>query len=73
MSLPIVWRQSAREDLAGIVAFIAERSPTAARAMKSAIESAVLPASDYPYLFRERHNNALAAQINSRDLLAVVT
>jgi toxin ParE1/3/4 len=52
VSLPIVWRQSARADLAHIIAFIAERSPAAARSLKSTIESAVLPASDYPYLFR---------------------
>ena len=52
MSLPIVWRQSALADFANIIAFIAERSPTAARSLKATIESAVLPASDYPYLFR---------------------
>jgi plasmid stabilization system protein ParE len=44
--------QSELADLANIIAFIAERSPTAARSLKATIESAVLPASDYPYLFR---------------------
>ncbi|WP_199902511.1 type II toxin-antitoxin system RelE/ParE family toxin [Azospirillum sp. B4] len=43
--LVISWRDSARNDLARIIEFIAERSPFAARRMRQVIEDAVLPAA----------------------------
>lgn len=64
MTLPIEWQQSARDDLAAIIRFIAEESPQAARAMKAAIEGAPLPLGDHPYLGR-------AGRVpGSRELLA---
>jgi len=50
--LPIVWLPQARRNLAAIVRFIAEESPTAARRMKGLIETSVLPLAEHPYLFR---------------------
>lgn len=50
--LPILWRATAREDLAEIIGYIAERNPTAARSMLSRLESAILPAAEHPYLYR---------------------
>jgi len=48
----LLWRAAAREDLARIVAYIAERNPAAARRMRRLIEEAVLPSTEHPYLFR---------------------
>ena len=50
--LKISWRPTATEDLADIIAYIAERSPQAARNIKQRIESAVLPVAEHPYLYR---------------------
>jgi toxin ParE1/3/4 len=50
--LPIVWLPQARRNLAAIVRFIAEESPTAARRMNGLIETSVLPLAEHPYLFR---------------------
>ncbi|TWB60444.1 type II toxin-antitoxin system RelE/ParE family toxin [Nitrospirillum viridazoti] len=50
--LIISWRHSARNDLAHIIQFIADRNPFAARRMRQVIEDAVLPAAEHPYLFR---------------------
>ncbi len=50
--LPILWRATAREDLAEIIGYIAERNPTAARAMLAQLESAIIPAAEHPYLYR---------------------
>jgi toxin ParE1/3/4 len=52
MTLPVIWKLSARDDLLEIIRFIAERSPQAARDLRRTIETAVLPAADHPYLFR---------------------
>ena len=52
MTLLIQWRVSARDDLASLIRFIANENPLAARRMKAFIESSVLPASQYPYMFR---------------------
>jgi toxin ParE1/3/4 len=49
---PIVWRAAARDDLAAIVRYIAQRDPPAARRMKLLIEAAVRPLARHPYLFR---------------------
>lgn len=48
----LVWRAAAREDLARIIAYIAERNPAAAREMRTVIEQAVPPLREHPYLFR---------------------
>lgn len=50
--LKISWRPTATDDLAEIVAFIAEHSVQAARTIKQRIESAVLPLAEHPYLYR---------------------
>lgn len=51
--LPILWRVSAHNDLAQIVTYIARENPPAARGMKIRLESAVLPVSEHPYLYRQ--------------------
>jgi len=48
----LVWRASAREDLAKIIAYIAERNPPAARGVRNLIEESVLPLAEHPELFR---------------------
>ena len=50
--LPIIWRSSAREDLAHILRYIALANPQAARRMRHLLEEAVLPLSQHPYLYR---------------------
>lgn len=50
--LPIVWLPTARHNLAAIIRFIAQDSPTVARRMKDLIEASVLPLAEHPYLFR---------------------
>lgn len=52
MMLPIVWSVPARNDLANIAEFIADRNPKAARKIRALIESSVLPASAMPYMFK---------------------
>jgi toxin ParE1/3/4 len=50
--LPIIWRASARADLAAIIRYIAEQDISAARRLKSHLESVVLPLAEHPYLYR---------------------
>ncbi|MFI8744906.1 type II toxin-antitoxin system RelE/ParE family toxin [Pseudomonas sp. NPDC077186] len=50
--LPIVWRASARADLAEIIRYIADQDPQAARRLLDQLESAVLPLAEHPYLYR---------------------
>ncbi len=50
--LPVVWRAVARDDLAAIIRYIAERNPQAGRRMKAVIEASVQPLAKHPYLFR---------------------
>ena len=50
--LPIIWRASARADLAAIIRYIAEHDIPAARRLKSHPESVVLPLAEHPYLYR---------------------
>ncbi|MDO4684060.1 MAG: type II toxin-antitoxin system RelE/ParE family toxin [Lautropia sp.] len=52
MMLPIVWSVPARNDLANIVDFIADRNPAAARKIRALIESSLIPASAMPYMFK---------------------
>lgn len=51
MTLPIHWRSTARDRLAAIVSYVAERDPQAARRLKARLESAPLPLSEHPYLY----------------------
>lgn len=46
--LPIIWRDSARADLAEIIRYIADEAPQAARQLKNYLESAVLPLAEPP-------------------------
>jgi toxin ParE1/3/4 len=52
MTLPILWKPQAREDLAKIIAYVAERNQFSALALLDAIEAATMPSASYPYLFR---------------------
>lgn len=52
MTFSIEWRAEARADLVGIVGFIAQDSPCAARRMKSQIEQSLRLAAEHPYMFR---------------------
>ncbi|BAN25291.1 type II toxin-antitoxin system RelE/ParE family toxin [Caballeronia insecticola] len=52
MTLHVVWTQNARLDLLEIIRYIAERSPGAARAVKSALDAAPQAAATAPYLYR---------------------
>ena len=51
--LPIVWRASARDDLAHIIRYIANENPPAARRMKRLLEESVLPTAEHHYLYRQ--------------------
>jgi toxin ParE1/3/4 len=50
--LPVLWRASARANLASIIHYIASESPPAARRIRVLIEASVLPAAEHPYLYR---------------------
>ncbi|WP_119679308.1 type II toxin-antitoxin system RelE/ParE family toxin [Indioceanicola profundi] len=50
--LPIIWSPAARRKLDQIIGFILERNPTAAEELLERLETSVLPASSYPYIFR---------------------
>ncbi|HLD67759.1 MAG TPA: type II toxin-antitoxin system RelE/ParE family toxin [Pseudomonas sp.] len=50
--LPVVWRKPASAALLEIVRYIANKDPQAARGLKERLESAVLPLSEHPYLYR---------------------
>jgi toxin ParE1/3/4 len=50
--LPIVWRKTARDDLAQIIRYIALENPLAAQRMKRLLEDAVLPLAKHPRLYR---------------------
>jgi plasmid stabilization system protein ParE len=39
--LPVLWRQSARDDLRAIIHYIADRNPAAAQQLAALIEAAV--------------------------------
>ncbi len=47
--MQIVWTGLARRDLRSQVAYVAERSPAAARRIQSAIREAVEQLDDYPF------------------------
>lgn len=53
MTLPIIWRLSARNDLAEIIRYIANLNPPAARRLRLLLTTSVLPVSEHPYLYRQ--------------------
>jgi toxin ParE1/3/4 len=62
--LPVFWRPSAEADLLKIVDYIAQFNPGAAVALRTRIESAVVPLSEHPYLYR------VGRILGTRELLA---
>lgn len=53
MTLPIIWRLSARSDLAAIIRYVANVNPLAARRLRQVLMESVLPVSEHPYLYRQ--------------------
>ena len=53
MTLPIIWRASARSDLAAIIRYVANVNPPAARRLRQVLMESVLPVSEHPYLYRQ--------------------
>lgn len=53
MMLPIIWRASARSDLAAIIRYVANVNPLAARRLRQVLMESVLPVSEHPYLYRQ--------------------
>jgi toxin ParE1/3/4 len=53
MTLPIIWRASARSDLAEIIGYVANVNPPAARRLRQVLMESVLPVSEHPYLYRQ--------------------
>lgn len=53
MTLPIVWRASARSDLAQIIRYVAGVNAPAARRLRQVLMDSVLPVSEHPYLYRQ--------------------
>ena len=51
--LPIIWNQSALDDLAEIVGYIAESNPLAARKLQTRIKASIKPAAANPHIGRE--------------------
>jgi toxin ParE1/3/4 len=49
--LPIIWLPRAQGDLAGIIEYIAQDNPFAAKRMQQRLDDAVLSLSEHPYLF----------------------
>lgn len=50
--LTIIWKETALDELAEIISFIAEVNPDAATKLYEKIKAAILPAAEHPYLFR---------------------
>ena len=61
--LPIVWKISARADLATVVRYIATRNIQAARHMRQRLQEAVLPVAEHPYLYRQSDRYAGCREI----------
>lgn len=61
--LPIVWRASAKADLANIIAYIARDNPAAARRIRRLLGDAVLPLSEHPYLHQQSERISGAREI----------
>lgn len=52
MDRNVLWRVAARDDLVGIVEFIARDNPAAAQKLKDDIEAKVTKLVDHPRLYR---------------------
>ena len=64
MTLPVIWQQTAREDMAALIHFVAEQNPYAARELKLRIEDAAQSLAEFPY-------RAQRGRVpNTRELLA---
>jgi len=50
--LPVIWLSDAIEDAEKIVAYVAERNPTAAENIRDALVSSTEQAASYPYMYR---------------------
>jgi len=49
MTLPVIWQQTARDDMAALIHFVAEQNPYAARELKLRIEGAAQSLAEFPY------------------------
>jgi len=63
--LPIIWRASARSDLAEIIHYVADANPAAARRLRKLLMESVLPVSEHPYLYRQSEHSP-----NLREIVA---
>jgi toxin ParE1/3/4 len=81
--LPIVWKTSARNDLAKIIKYIAASNPQAARHMRKRLQDALLPVAEHPYLYPQServpgtreivaHPNYVVVYRVERELIAVL-
>jgi len=61
--LPIIWKISARSDLANIIEYIAHRDILASRKMRKLLQEAVLPIAEHPYLYRQSDRYAGCREI----------
>lgn len=50
--LPVIWSAPALDNLTDIVAFIADRNPSAAERIHQLIQDSILPAAEHPYIHR---------------------
>lgn len=50
--LQIVWSARSLEDLDNIASYVAQENESAAEALRDRIENSVLPAAQFPYMFR---------------------
>jgi len=50
--LPLRWRAAALDDLESLIGYVTDLDPAAAERLRDRIESAVLPLSEHPYLYR---------------------
>jgi toxin ParE1/3/4 len=50
--LPVLWSTKAQSDLERLVGYVASDSAGAAEALRTRIEAAIEPASQFPYMFR---------------------
>ena len=63
MTLPIIWRLSARSDLAAIIRYVANVNPLAARRLRQVLMESVLPVSEHPYLYRQSQTTPAMREI----------
>jgi toxin ParE1/3/4 len=52
MALKIIWSARAREQVAELIAYIAEHDQIAARNLRRRLEDVVQPLAEHPYMFR---------------------